>query len=135
MWCEQDLKEEISRAQIQMMEPILRGPPGIEYLQKAFSKRYGPPSEARSSLPLTSQWISSFTEDCASVWEQHTSLISPRTAQSQVRPLSLTHMSFSQTLAFLSPSLPFSRLSVLLSIFPFVCLHCLALHLSFSISS
>ncbi|XP_078441249.1 T-complex protein 11 isoform X2 [Wolffia australiana] len=70
------LKEEISRARIQMMEPIIRGPAGVEYLQKAFGKRFGPPSDAATALPLTAQWISSCAQDCHQEWQQHVALLS-----------------------------------------------------------
>ncbi|CAA7400452.1 unnamed protein product [Spirodela intermedia] len=72
----QALKEEISRARIQMMGPIIRGPAGIEYLQKAFTKRYGPPSDAAAALPLTAQWMSSSSQECMREWEEHTDLMS-----------------------------------------------------------
>ncbi|KAK9049424.1 hypothetical protein SSX86_031607 [Deinandra increscens subsp. villosa] len=38
------LKQEISKARIKIMEPLLKGPTGLEYLGKAFAKRFGPPS-------------------------------------------------------------------------------------------
>ncbi|KAJ6820917.1 uncharacterized protein M6B38_394315 [Iris pallida] len=71
----QTLKKEISRARIQMMEPIIKGSAGMEYLQKAFAERYGPPAAA--SLPLTVQWISSLGSSTEEEWNEHNSLSPP----------------------------------------------------------
>ncbi|PAN38231.1 hypothetical protein PAHAL_7G156400 [Panicum hallii] len=46
-----ELRSEVSKARIQMvMQPIVRGSTGVEYLQKAFADRYGPPADAPASL-------------------------------------------------------------------------------------
>nr|XP_029122495.1 uncharacterized protein LOC105051720 isoform X2 [Elaeis guineensis] len=72
----QTLKKEISKARIQLMEPIIKGSAGVEYLQKAFADRYGPPSGAASSLPLTVQWISSLRNSLEEEWSEHVDSLS-----------------------------------------------------------
>ncbi|XP_074330115.1 uncharacterized protein LOC141667492 isoform X2 [Apium graveolens] len=72
----QVLKQEISRARVRLMEPLLKGPAGLEYLEKAFVKRYGPPSGALTSLPLTTQWILSVWENRDQEWGDHTTALS-----------------------------------------------------------
>ncbi|KAJ0078070.1 hypothetical protein Patl1_36836 [Pistacia atlantica] len=67
----QALKREISKARIRLMEPLLKGPAGFDYLRKAFANRYGPPSDAHSSLPLTLQWLSSVWMCKDQEWEEH----------------------------------------------------------------
>ncbi|KAL5982942.1 hypothetical protein ACLOJK_017022 [Asimina triloba] len=67
----QELKREISKARIQMMEPFIKGPAGFEYLQKAFADRYGHPSDAARSLPLTAQWLLSVGGNSELEWEEH----------------------------------------------------------------
>lgn len=54
-----------------MLEPIIKGTVGLEYLQKAFADRYGPPSNALDSLPLTKQWISSLRDSSEEEWNEH----------------------------------------------------------------
>uniref|UniRef100_A0A1D1YR82 T-complex protein 11 n=1 Tax=Anthurium amnicola TaxID=1678845 RepID=A0A1D1YR82_9ARAE len=83
---EQALKQEISRARIQMIEPIIRGPSGVEYLQKAFANHYGPPSDAATTLPLTAQWISSARESLQE-WEEHTDSLSTLPTSQGLPPL------------------------------------------------
>ncbi|KAH9618133.1 hypothetical protein KSS87_005800 [Heliosperma pusillum] len=72
----QTLKKEISRARIRMIEPVIRGPAGLEYLQKAFSDRYGPPSNASTSLPLTKNWLSLARNNATQMWGEHLDSIS-----------------------------------------------------------
>ncbi|KAF3444466.1 hypothetical protein FNV43_RR14158 [Rhamnella rubrinervis] len=67
----QVLKQEISKARIQIMEPLLKGPAGLDYLRNAFANRHGSPSDARSSLPLTVQWLSSVLNCTDQEWEEH----------------------------------------------------------------
>ncbi|XP_043709314.1 uncharacterized protein LOC122658425 isoform X2 [Telopea speciosissima] len=67
----QELKREISKARIRMMEPLIKGPAGLEYLRKAFANRYGSPSDALTSLPLTLQWFSSVKPIGEQEWEEH----------------------------------------------------------------
>eukprot|EP01018_Ginkgo_biloba_P023277 Gb_06651 [translate_table: standard] len=55
----QVLKQEISAARIRALEPLVQGSAGVNYLQEAFTIRYGPSSGAVDSLPLTVQWITS----------------------------------------------------------------------------
>ncbi|XP_020112164.1 uncharacterized protein LOC109726781 isoform X2 [Ananas comosus] len=67
----QELKREVSKARIQLLEPIIKGSAGLEYLQTAFAERYGPPSDAAISLPLTVQWISSLKNTVEEEWNEH----------------------------------------------------------------
>ncbi|KAJ8759526.1 hypothetical protein K2173_007143 [Erythroxylum novogranatense] len=67
----QTLKREISRARIKLLEPVIRGPIGLEYLIMAFANGYGPPSAAPSSLSLTKQWLSSVSPDVEQEWHEH----------------------------------------------------------------
>lgn len=72
----QILKKEISKARIRLMEPLLKGPAGLDYLRNAFANRYGSPSDATSSLPSTIRWLSSIWTCKDQEWEEHLSLIS-----------------------------------------------------------
>lgn len=53
------------------MEPLIKGPAGFEYLQKAFADRYGHPSDAVRSLPQTLQWLASVKDNSEQEWEEH----------------------------------------------------------------
>ncbi|XWS67948.1 hypothetical protein CRYUN_Cryun04dG0048500 [Craigia yunnanensis] len=77
----QDLKQEISKARIKMMEPLLKGPAGLDYLRKAFANRYGSPSDAYSSLPLTMRWLSSVWNCKDQEWGEHQTSLSTLKAQ------------------------------------------------------
>ncbi|XP_039006386.1 uncharacterized protein LOC120133971 isoform X2 [Hibiscus syriacus] len=77
----QDLKREISKARIMMMEPLLKGPAGLDYLRKAFANCYGSPPNARSSLPLTMQWLSSVWQCKDQEWGEHQNSLSTLKAQ------------------------------------------------------
>ncbi|KAI3966806.1 hypothetical protein MKW92_053656 [Papaver armeniacum] len=57
--------------EIQIMEPIIKGPGGLEYLKKAFGGRYGSPSNVSTSLPLTVRWLSSVIGSAEEEWEEH----------------------------------------------------------------
>ncbi|TYI99734.1 hypothetical protein E1A91_A13G037800v1 [Gossypium mustelinum] len=72
----QDLKREISKARIRMMEPLLKGPAGLDYLRNAFQNRYGSPSDAGSSLPLTMRWLSSVWNCKDQEWGEHQNSVS-----------------------------------------------------------
>nr|GEX79095.1 T-complex protein 11 [Tanacetum cinerariifolium] len=72
----QVLKQEISSARIKIMEPLLKGPAGLEYLGKAFSKRFGLPSDASSRLPLTLRWLSSLRSTYDQDWSDHKQILS-----------------------------------------------------------
>ncbi|XP_009613400.1 uncharacterized protein [Nicotiana tomentosiformis] len=65
------LKQEISKARIRMLEPILKGPAAFDYLKKAFTKRYGLPSVAMTALPLTRQWLLSVKDSMDQEWDEH----------------------------------------------------------------
>ncbi|KAH8510274.1 hypothetical protein H0E87_007994 [Populus deltoides] len=67
----QALKQEISKVRIRMMEPLLTGPAGLDYLRKAFANHYGSDSDACISLPLTMQWLSSVKNSEDQEWEEH----------------------------------------------------------------
>lgn len=66
-----ELKQEISKARIRMMEPFLKGPEALYYLGKAFTNRYGHPSNAQVALPLTVIWLSSTRESKNDEWNEH----------------------------------------------------------------
>ncbi|KAK9070994.1 hypothetical protein SSX86_009562 [Deinandra increscens subsp. villosa] len=70
------LKQEISNARIKIMEPLLKGPAGLEYLGKAFAKRFGPPSDATARLPLTMRWLSSIGSTYDHDWNDHKRILS-----------------------------------------------------------
>ncbi|GAV61186.1 Tcp11 domain-containing protein [Cephalotus follicularis] len=72
----QTLKQEISKARIRMMEPLLKGAAGLDYLRKAFAEHYGSPSDACTSLPLTAQWLSSLSNFTSHDWEEYTNSLS-----------------------------------------------------------
>ncbi|CAA6660154.1 unnamed protein product [Spirodela intermedia] len=76
------LQKEISRARIQMIEPFIRGPAGVMYLQREFTNRHGAPSDAATTLTRTAQWISS-TRESLSEWKEHSDM-SMATAQTLV---------------------------------------------------
>ncbi|KAK3016322.1 hypothetical protein RJ639_007302 [Escallonia herrerae] len=71
----QVLKQEISKARIRIMEPLLRGPAGLDYLEKAFAKRHGLPSDALTALPLTVQWLSSVGDSRDVEWSEHHNIL------------------------------------------------------------
>jgi hypothetical protein len=53
------------------MEPLLKGPAGLDYLRNAFANKYGSPSDASTSLPLTLRWLSSNWNFKDQEWEEH----------------------------------------------------------------
>ncbi|KAM7252377.1 hypothetical protein ACFE04_024260 [Oxalis oulophora] len=72
----QALKQEISKARIRMMEPLLKGPAGFDYLRNSFTKHHGSPSNALSSLPRTSDWLLSISNIVNQEWEEHKTSLS-----------------------------------------------------------
>ncbi|KAF5190555.1 T-complex protein [Thalictrum thalictroides] len=72
----QILKRDISKARIRLLEPVIQGPAGFEYLRKAFGNRYGSPSNASNSLPLTVQWLLSMRSSVDQVWDEYTDSLS-----------------------------------------------------------
>ncbi|KAJ8442860.1 hypothetical protein Cgig2_022226 [Carnegiea gigantea] len=72
----QALKREISRARVKMIEPVIKGPAGLEYLRKAFSSRYGPPPDCITSLPLTKSWLSRVRTDAEQEWREYVDSVS-----------------------------------------------------------
>ncbi|CAL9215989.1 unnamed protein product [Arabidopsis halleri] len=71
----QDLKREIGIGRITIMKPFLQGPVGFDYLTQAFEKRYGSPTQAYKSLPVTRRWISTLLS-CKDEWEEHSNTLS-----------------------------------------------------------
>ncbi|KAI8027313.1 T-complex protein 11-like protein 1 [Camellia lanceoleosa] len=71
----QALKQEISKARIKIMQPLLKGPAGLEYLKNAFAKHHGPPSDASTALPLTTRWLSSVWDSKDQEWHEHTNAL------------------------------------------------------------
>jgi T-complex protein 11 len=67
-----------------MLEPLVQGTAGIEYLQKAFAERYGPPSDASVSLLLTAQWISTFVENLEEEWGEYVNSLSALSVENNV---------------------------------------------------
>ncbi|XP_062225705.1 uncharacterized protein LOC133924264 isoform X2 [Phragmites australis] len=72
----QELQAEVSKVRIQLMQPIIKGSAGVEYLQKAFADRYGLPANASASLLLILQWISTSKNIAEEEWSQHLDSIS-----------------------------------------------------------
>lgn len=70
------IKGEISKARIKLLEPLIKGPAGFEYLRSSFSNCYGPPIEARISLPLVKQWLSSVMLVAEQEWDDHLNSLS-----------------------------------------------------------
>ncbi|XP_049409218.1 uncharacterized protein LOC125872532 isoform X1 [Solanum stenotomum] len=70
------LKGEISKTRIKLLEPLIKGPAGFEYLRSSFSNRYGPPTEAPISLPLVKQWLSSVMLVAGQEWDDHLNSLS-----------------------------------------------------------
>ncbi|CAL5027397.1 unnamed protein product [Urochloa decumbens] len=73
-----ELRAEVNKVRIEMAaQPILRGSAGVEYLQKAFADRYGPPANASaSSLPLTLQFVSASKSVVEQQWREHSEALS-----------------------------------------------------------
>ncbi|XP_010477572.1 PREDICTED: uncharacterized protein LOC104756649 isoform X2 [Camelina sativa] len=71
----QELKQEIGKGRVTIMKPFLQGPAGFDYLTQAFEKRYGPPTQAHESLPVTRRWISTLLS-CKDEWEEHRNTLS-----------------------------------------------------------
>ena len=69
------LKQEISKARIEILKPILTGSHGFDYLKKAFANRYGVSSDANANLPKTMQWLSSVWHCKNQEWEEHKNLV------------------------------------------------------------
>ncbi|XP_018459035.2 uncharacterized protein LOC108829933 isoform X2 [Raphanus sativus] len=72
----QILKKEISKSRLKLLEPLLKGPAGLEYLKKSFSSRYGSPDQAASSLPLTKRWLFSVRGEAEKEWDEHKDALS-----------------------------------------------------------
>jgi len=64
-----------------MMEPILKGPAGYDYLRNAFASRHGHPSDALTVLPIAVQWLSSLKSSIDQEWHEHTTSLSSLLSQ------------------------------------------------------
>lgn len=84
------LKSEVSKARIQMLEPLVQGTVGIEYLQKAFTDHYGIPSDASVSLPLTARWISAISVNLEEEWGEYVNSLSALSVENNAPPLVMT---------------------------------------------
>ncbi|KAK4405041.1 hypothetical protein Sango_0510600 [Sesamum angolense] len=75
----QELKQEVSKARIKILEPFLKGPEALYFLGKAFTNCYGHPSNAPTALPLTAKWLSSVCGGKDEEWNEHKCLLSELT--------------------------------------------------------
>ncbi|XP_027338808.1 uncharacterized protein LOC113852670 isoform X2 [Abrus precatorius] len=69
----QILKKEISKARVRIMESLVKGSAGLDYLKNAFANKYGSPSDACTSLPSTLRWVSSVWNCKDQEWVEHVS--------------------------------------------------------------
>ncbi|XP_037485700.1 uncharacterized protein LOC119364345 [Triticum dicoccoides] len=81
------LQVEVSKAYVQLMQPTIKGSAGVEYLQKAFGNRYGPPANVSASLPVTLQWISASKSIVDAEWSEHLGSLSVLPAANHAQPL------------------------------------------------
>ncbi|KAL8540703.1 hypothetical protein ACS0TY_002076 [Phlomoides rotata] len=81
-----ELKQEISKAHIRMLEPYLKGSEALYYLGRAFTSRYGHPSNSLIALPLTASWISSAREGKDEEWNEHNNSLSELTRKHDSSP-------------------------------------------------
>ncbi|KAF3445370.1 hypothetical protein FNV43_RR10546 [Rhamnella rubrinervis] len=72
----QTLKREISKARLKLVEPLIKGPAGLEYLRKAFTNRHGSPMDAFTSLSITRQWLSSVKTVAEQEWSEYSDFLS-----------------------------------------------------------
>ncbi|KAI5015121.1 hypothetical protein ZWY2020_056511 [Hordeum vulgare] len=80
------LQVEVSKAYVQLMQPTIKGSAGVEYVQKAFGGRYGPPANASASLPVTLQWISASKSIVDADWSEHLGALSVLSAADHAQP-------------------------------------------------
>lgn len=59
------------------MEPLIKGPAGLEYLRNAFTARYGAPV----SLPLVEQWLAEVIPNSEHEWKDHLDSVSALSSQ------------------------------------------------------
>lgn len=69
------------------MQQIIKESAGVEYLQKAFADRYGPPETAPASLSLTLQWILTSKNIAEEEWSEHSDCLSVMSAAGQAPAL------------------------------------------------
>ncbi|CAM0904563.1 unnamed protein product [Alopecurus aequalis] len=82
-----ELQAEVSKAHIQLMQPMIKGSAGVEYLQKAFGDRYGPPANATASLPATLQWVTTSKNMVDAEWSEHLGSLLVLPAADHAQPL------------------------------------------------
>ncbi|XP_073270734.1 uncharacterized protein [Primulina huaijiensis] len=90
----QELKQEISKARIRMLEPFLKGPEALRFLEKSFTSHFGLPSNALNALPLTIKWLSFARDGRDEELNDHQKSVSDLTT----RPESLSNFLPSATL-------------------------------------
>ncbi|KAI0507876.1 hypothetical protein KFK09_014004 [Dendrobium nobile] len=100
----QALKKEISKARIQMIEPIIKGSAGLEYLQKAFDERYGPPSAAADTLTLTKLWLSPLKNIADEEWNEYVDSLSLLAESHALPPITSLRTGGKMPLAHREPS-------------------------------
>lgn len=64
----------------------MKGPEALYYVGRAFTNRYGQPTNARSALPLTARWLSSTRQGKDEEWDEHESLVSELRRRHEVLP-------------------------------------------------
>ncbi|KAK9169090.1 hypothetical protein Syun_001230 [Stephania yunnanensis] len=74
-----DLKREISKARIKMLEPFIKGPAGLDYLGKAFTDHYGQLESTSTSLPLTRSWLPLVWHTAEQEWKYYLDSLSVQT--------------------------------------------------------
>ncbi|KAJ4823492.1 hypothetical protein Tsubulata_015516 [Turnera subulata] len=79
----QVLKRDISKARIRLVEPLIKGPAGFDYLTKTFTSRYGPATDAPTSLPLTKQWLATVHPVAEQEWNEYNDLLSSATSTTE----------------------------------------------------
>ncbi|CAI9103818.1 OLC1v1002390C1 [Oldenlandia corymbosa var. corymbosa] len=72
----QILKQEVSKYKIQFLQPVLKGPAGLAFLRKSFTKHYGAPGDSVNTLPLTREWLLSIRDCKDQEWSDHCNILS-----------------------------------------------------------
>ncbi|KAL5558472.1 hypothetical protein UlMin_034683 [Ulmus minor] len=76
----QTLKREISKVRLKIVEPLIKGQAGFEYLRKAFENRHRSPVYASTSLPITRQWLLSVKTIADEEWNEYIGSLSTVTS-------------------------------------------------------
>ncbi|PKA57147.1 hypothetical protein AXF42_Ash002451 [Apostasia shenzhenica] len=72
----QALKKEIYKTSIEMLEPVMKGYAGVDFLQRSFTECYGPPSNAAESLTITNKWLSPLKNVVNEEWNEFSDSLS-----------------------------------------------------------